>query len=56
MSFMQSSIGLTLYLIETPFSAFTNKADPDQAAFILLASGPDKSFLCSMYNCESLFI
>ena len=24
--------GLTLYLIETPFNTFANRADPDQAA------------------------
>ena len=24
---------LTLYLIETPFNAFANRADPDQAVF-----------------------
>ena len=28
---------LTLYLIETPFNAFANKADPDQEAFIRAA-------------------
>ena len=48
---------LTFYLIETPFNAFANRADPDQAALvradwsgstlfaygnITLASGPDK--------------
>ena len=28
---------LTLYLIETPFNAFANRADPDQAALIRAA-------------------
>ena len=28
---------LTLYLIETPFNAFSNKADPDQAALVRAA-------------------
>ena len=27
-------ISLTLYLIETPFNIFTNRADPDQAALV----------------------
>ena len=26
--------GLTVYLIETPFNAFANSADPDQAALV----------------------
>ena len=31
----------TIYLIETPFSTFANKAEPDQAAFVRAAwSGP----------------
>ena len=33
---------LTLYLIETPFNAFANRADPDQAALEL----PDQDLLC----------
>ena len=28
---------LTLYLIETPFDAFANRADPDQAALVRAA-------------------
>ena len=28
---------LTLYLIETPFNAFANRADPDQAALVRAA-------------------
>ena len=28
---------LTLYLIETPFNAFANSADPDQAALVRAA-------------------
>ena len=28
---------LTLYLIETPFNAFANRADPDQAASVRAA-------------------
>ena len=31
---------LTLYLIETPFNTFANRADPDQAAL------PDQGLLC----------
>ena len=31
------SFGLTLYLIETPFNTFANRADPDQAALIRAA-------------------
>ena len=30
-------ITLTLYLIETPFNAFENRADPDQAALVRAA-------------------
>ena len=26
--------GLTLYLIETPFNAYANRADPDHAALV----------------------
>ena len=29
--------GLTVYLIETPFNAFANSADPDQAALVRAA-------------------
>ena len=29
--------GLTLYLLETPFNPFTNRADPDQAALVRAA-------------------
>ena len=29
--------GLTLYLIEIPFKAFANRADPDQAALVRAA-------------------
>ena len=28
---------LTIYLIETPFNAFANRADPDQAALVRAA-------------------
>ena len=28
---------LTLYIIETPFNAFANRADPDQAALVRAA-------------------
>ena len=34
---------LTLYLIELPFNAFANRADPDQAA---LKELPDQGLLC----------
>ena len=30
-------IALTLYLIETPFNAFANRADPDQASLVRAA-------------------
>ena len=29
-------LGLTVYLIEMPFNAFANRADPDQAALVIL--------------------
>ena len=28
---------LTLYLVETPFNAFSNRVDPDQAALVRAA-------------------
>ena len=34
----------TLYLIETPFNTFANRADPDQAT--LLRELPDQGLLC----------
>ena len=34
---------LTLYLIETPFNTFANRADPDQAALVEL---PDQGLHC----------
>ena len=34
---MDSIVILTLYLIETPFSIFANRADPDQAALVRAA-------------------
>ena len=33
----QSNLFLAHYLIETPFDAFVNRADPDQAALIRAA-------------------
>ena len=33
----QTQYNLTLYLIETPFNAFANRADPDQAALVRAA-------------------
>ena len=36
-----SPTSLTLYLIQTPFNAFANREDPDQAALV-----PDQGLLC----------
>ena len=37
-SYMDNIIPLlTLYIIETPFNAFANRADPDQAALVRAA-------------------
>ena len=33
----KAKFSLTLYLIETPFSPFANRADPDQAALVRAA-------------------
>ena len=38
-----TDIVLTLYLIETPFSPFANRVDPDQTALVKL---PDQGLLC----------
>ena len=32
-----SAAGLTIYLIETPFNTFANRADPDQAATLFVS-------------------
>ena len=34
---VDSTVLLTLFLIETPFNAFANRADPDQAALVRAA-------------------
>ena len=34
---LASAMLLTLYLKETPFNAFANRADPDQAALVRAA-------------------
>ena len=36
-AFNSPLLPLTLYLIETPFNAFANRADPDQAALVRAA-------------------
>ena len=41
-----SDLILTLYLIETPFNAFANRAYPDQAALLRAAELPDQGLLC----------
>ena len=42
---------LTLYLIETPFNTFANRADPDQAALLGAAwSGPTLFALVDLTN------
>ena len=59
---------LTLYLKETHFNTFTDKADPDQAALVIAAESglwkydrydtydPTLFFVLRMYKRESLFI
>ena len=37
MNIHEGKVCLTLYFIETPFSTFANRADPDQAALIRAA-------------------
>ena len=38
-------VNLTLYIIETSFNIFTNRADLDQAALVILEL-PDQCLLC----------
>ena len=50
---------LTLYLIETPFNTFANRADPDQAAFVKdqgLHYGQDNFFLLCTNMKDYLYI
>ena len=42
---------LTLYLIETPFNAFANRVDPDQAA---LKELPDQGLFCLLLEIQHI--
>ena len=44
---------LILYLIETPFNALANRADPDQAALIEL---PDQGPLCLLIEISWIYL
>ena len=48
----KSEVGksLILYLIEMPFNAFANKADPDRAALVKL---PDQALICFLLKYDT---